>query len=225
MSMAGHPSVTSTLFDVVARRDPSAWLALARNPTAALVEAAFDDATRHVGPAPLALTPEEQQALREAGVTWSLDAWCVDDAARVGLLTAAAGWLHADALQTVIERRWGAGDGRQRCAVLRALPVLPSPERFLALALQARQGAVRRVFEALACDNPYPAIYFHDVHFTDLVVAALEADLPLARIVGLAERVSGDLVSRARRFAAARRAAGRSVPADLWRVSGDRSAA
>ena len=59
------------------------------------------------------------------------------------------------------------------------------------------------------------------MHFDDLVVAALEADLPLARIVGLAERVSDRLATAARRFAAARRASGRGVPADLGRLTGE----
>jgi hypothetical protein len=221
-----RPQVVSVLCDTVNRRAPSAWLELARSASdAAGLEAAVDEATRHVGRAPLILDAIERQQLCDVGVTWSLDAWCVDDAARAGLLVDAAGRLDADVVQAVIERRWGAGDGRQRCAVLRTLPLLPSAERFLGLALQARRGVVRRVFETLACDNPYPATYFHDVHFTDLVIAALEADLPLERIVGLPERVSADLTGRALRFAASRRASGRPVPADLWRVSGDRSAA
>jgi len=84
---------------------------------------------------------------------------------------------------------------------------------------QARRGDVRAVLEALACDNPYPAVPFHALHFDDLVMAALEADLPLARIVGLAARVTQQLAATAARVVETRRAAGRRPPAELWRLS------
>jgi hypothetical protein len=183
------------------------------------IEVVFDETTRRVGTGPLGLGHDERQHLRALGVDWSLASWAVDDAMRAALLAHAAACLDQEALQALVERRWGAGDGRQRCAILRALPLLPSPERFLGLALQARRGAVRRVFEALACDNPYPATHFHDVHFTDMVAAALEAGFALERIVGLDRRITAELTRAGARFAAARRAAGRSVPLDLWRLT------
>jgi hypothetical protein len=221
MAILAPSELASVLLDLVGRRCPTPWVhgaATVADPSA--LEAAFDETTRHVGAAALVLDGTERERLHALGITWTLQGWGVDDAARAALLAHAAVRLDDDALQALVERRWGAGDGRQRCAILRALPLLPRAERFLVLALQARRGAVRRVFEALACDNPYPATHFHDVHFTDMVAAALEADLPLARIVELDRRLTPELAGRAARFAAVRRAAGRSVPDDLWRVSG-----
>src|SRR5207244_905729 len=71
---------------------------------------------------------------------------------------------------------------------------------------------------ALVCDSPYPGTHFHEVHFDDRVLAALEADLPLARMVGLGARVTERLATAAARVAATRRASGRRPPADLWRL-------
>jgi hypothetical protein len=210
LGLAGHRSASDWLVDAVSGRDATG------------IEGVFDEATRRVGTEPLSLGHEEREHLRGLGVDWSLASWAVDDAVRAALLVHAAACVHEDALQALVERRWGAGDGRQRCAILHALPLLPSPERFLGLALQARRGAVRRVFEALACDNPYPATHFHDVHFTDMVAAALEADFAIERIVGLDRRITAELTRAGARFAAARRAAGRSVPVDLWRLTPQR---
>jgi hypothetical protein len=59
----------------------------------------------------------------------------------------------------------------------------------------------------------------HGLHFDDLVMTAIEADLPLARIVGLAARVTEQLGAAAARVAETRRAAGRRPPPELWRLS------
>ena len=110
---------------------------------------------------------------------------------------------------------WAHGDNRERQAVLKALPLLPEPERFVALAIEACRSNVLTVFEAIACENPYPQRHFRR--------AALQSDgaqgafngVALARIVGLAERCNPELARMAADFAAERRAAGRPVPDDL----------
>src|SRR5205809_748711 len=177
------------------------------------------DLYRHYGidAAAIALDAAERTALSALGVDWSLEAWGIDDATRAAWLRLAADHAAAD-LEGFIERRRRSGDARQRAALLRALPLLPDAQQWLAVALEARRGDVRAVLEALVCDNPYPATHFHEVHFDDLVLAALEADLPLARMVGLGARVTERLATAAARVAATRRASGRRPPADLWRL-------
>src|SRR5688500_12331082 len=123
--------IASALLEAIGRRSLSTWLAeAAAYRDAAGIEVAFDETTRHVGTAPLDLQPAECEQLRQLGVEWSLGSWSVDDAVRAALLSHASGRLDRQALQTLIERRWGAGDGRQRCAILRTLPLLASAERF-----------------------------------------------------------------------------------------------
>jgi hypothetical protein len=219
-----RPTLTAHLLDLVERRTPAQrdWLrgVAAADPRA--LEVAFIDSTRRVGAAALSLDADEHAVLRGVGVDWPLDAWAVDDVVRAAWLILASGSAGGDAL---VDRRWRTGDTRQRTALLRALPVVPEPTRWLRLAIGARHGAVRAVFEALACDNPYPATYFHDVHFEDMVLAALDAGLPLGRIVGLGRRVTTRLSTTAMRFAAALRASGRRPPADLCRLTEERGSA
>ena len=214
-------SLAAYLLDLVERRAPAQreWLrdvAAARG--AAPLETAFAETSRRVGATPVALDAAERAALSAFGVDWSLDAWGIDDVTRAAwlLLTAERA---PDDLEGLIARRRSSGDARQRAALVRALPLLPDAQQWLAIALDARRGDVRAVLEALVCDNPYPATHFHEVHFDDLVLAALEADLPLARVVGLAARVTERLSAAAARVAAARRASGRRPPEDLWRLA------
>jgi hypothetical protein len=214
-------SLSAQLLDLVERRAPACrpWLRLIADAGDVFVlESAFAEASRRVGTAHLALTDAEATALARVGVDWPLAAWCVDDVVRVAsllLVTQRA----PDEVEGVIRRRRHSGDARQRAALLRALPLLPDARQWVAIAIEARRGDVRAVLEALACDNPYPALHFHALHFDDLVLAALDADLPLARIIGLATRVTERLAAAAERVAATRRAAGRRPPPELWRLS------
>ncbi len=219
VTLARSP-LAAHLLELVARRVPArrAWLReVAAAPDVRTLETAFAEASRRLGAAPLALDAAERTALSALGVDWSLEAWGIDDATRAAWLRLAADHAAAD-LEGFIERRRRSGDARQRAALLRALPLLPDAQQWLAVALEARRGDVRAVLEALVCDNPYPATHFHEVHFDDLVLAALEADLPLARMVGLGARVTERLATAAARVAATRRASGRRPPADLWRL-------
>lgn len=215
------PSLVAELLNLVHRRAPAsgAWLHLIADAADVFVlETAFAEASRRVGTAPLALTDAETMALARVGVEWPVAAWCLDDVVRVAALLLVAQRVPAE-VEGFILRRRHSGDARQRAALMRALPLLPDARQWVAIAIEARRGDVRAVLEALACDNPYPALHFHAVHFDDLVLAALDADLPLARIVGLAERVTERLAAAAARVAATRRAAGRRPPPELWRLS------
>ena len=218
---AADPLLVTHLLDVAERRAPTCrpWLRLIADAGDVVVlETAFADASRRVGTAPLALTDAEIVALARLGVDWPLSAWCVDDVVRVATVLLATARA-PDEVERFIVRRRQCGDARQRAALMRALPLLPDARQWIAIAIEARRGDVRAVLEALVCDNPFPALHFHALHFEDLVLAALEAELPLARIIGLATRVSEPLVAAAARMAEERRAAGRRPPPELWRLS------
>jgi hypothetical protein len=75
------------------------------------------------------------------------------------------------------------------------------------------------VFEAIACDNPYPARFFPDLNFNQLVLKAFFTGVAVQRIVGLADRRNAELVRMAQAYASERLAAGRTVPPDLDSVT------
>lgn len=159
----------------------------------------------------------DEASFRRLGVDRP-DVWSLADLGRTALLLGALSRLAPEghvALATEIFRK---GDSGERQALLRALVLLPEPSRFTALAIEACRTSVQSVFEAIACENGYPASYFHELGFNQMVLKALFTGVALARIVGLDRRRNPELARMARDYASERRAAGRSVPQDITLV-------
>ena len=90
--------------------------------------------------------------------------------------------------------------------------LLPRPERFLAIAVESCRSSVQSVFEAIACENAYPAAFFPEANFNQMVLKALFTGADVRRVGGLAERCGAELVRMAEDYASERRAASRSIP-------------
>jgi hypothetical protein len=209
----------TTMDDIVGQRarDGGTWLVetLRSATDAGAFVQAFAEAPRRTSRNALGLLPEDVARLRAVGVTWSMTRWTLDDFARAALLLRAGEALPPAVLESVADRAYHAGDVREQQAVLRALPLLPHPDRFLGLAVHAERSGTSALFEAIACENPYPATHFPALNFNHLVLTALVSGVALDRIVGLGARVTPEVVRVANEYAAERRAAGRSVPSDL----------
>lgn len=179
----------------------------------------FTAAARRVGRAVPAPSAEALARLRAGGVTWSVESWELDDLTRAALLLRAAAALSPGAFEALVEETYRHGDSRERQAVLRTLALLPAPERFLPLAIEACRTSIQPLFEAIACENPYPAAHFPEPNFNQMVLKALFTGVALRRIRGLGDRITPELARMAADYASERRAAGRSVPADIgWLV-------
>jgi hypothetical protein len=126
--------------------------------------------------------------------------------------------LDRDRQSELIAELFTKGDSSERASVLRLLPALPEPERFVSVAVEACRTHVRDVFEAIACENPYPADHFSELAFNQMVLKALFLEVPLARIEGLARRKNSELARMADAYRSEREAAGRSVPADVREI-------
>ena len=80
---------------------------------------------------------------------------------------------------------------------MRALPLLPDAGRFLAIALDACRTSTQPIFEAVACENPYPGAHFPADAFNQMVLKAVFTEVALVRILGLERRITPDLVRMA----------------------------
>lgn len=162
------------------------------------------------------LTPDPGRALPSDLAAFDLDRWTAEDLGRALLLRARgsdptqAGAFVEDAIAC-----FDQGDTREQRSWLRGVGLLPGPERFLPTVVDACRTNILTLFEAIACENPYLARYFPEPNFNQVVLKALFTGVALARIVGLPERANPELARMARDYAAERRAAGRSVPADI----------
>jgi len=182
---------------------------------------AFALAARQAGRAAPEPTPAEVVRLRTVGVTWPVALWGLDGLARAGLLLCATAGLAPGELEALVEECFLRGDTRERQAVLRTLALLPDAGRFVPLAVDACRTSVQPVFEAIACENPYPALYFPESSFNQMVLKAVFVGVAVGRILGLEDRITPELRRMAADYASERRAAGRSVPNDVTYLLGE----
>lgn len=179
------------------------------------LHSAYTSAPRLLGRAALDLTNEDMRALAATAPDLDPAGWTLFDAGRAVLLLRLAARWPADAFVAAATSCYERGDAREQQSWLKALSLLPYPERFLASALDACRTNITPVFEAIACENAYPVRHFPALHFNQLVLRSMFLGVALERIVGRASRLNPTLTQMVQDFAAERRAAGRPVPADL----------
>jgi hypothetical protein len=176
----------------------------------------YTSASRKTAGRDLSLTAVEHAAIDALSPGLSCDRWTLEDLVRATILLGAAR-VGDDASTWVATASacYENGDAREQQSWLRAISLLPLAERFASYGIDACRSHIQPTFEAIACDNPFPSVHFPDLNFNQLVLKALFIGVPLARVVGLRRRLNPDLSRMARDYASERRAAGRSVPADL----------
>jgi hypothetical protein len=176
--------------------------------------AAHAGAGRRLGSEGCELTASERSRLSAAGVL-APSGWPLAAVGRAALSCRICELLPAQDHFALLVKQFRTGDNAERAALLRALPLLPEPQRFVELAIDACRSHVQTVFEAIACENPYPARFFPEANFNQLVLKSFFTGVAVRRIEGLPERRTAELSRMALAYASERRAAGRSVPPDL----------
>ncbi|MEL7450449.1 MAG: EboA domain-containing protein [Pseudomonadota bacterium] len=169
-------------------------------------------ARRRLGTDPLAASHPDKQ-LTVDGV--DAGRWSVGDAGRIVLL------LHAMALNpagapALAASVYRAGDESERAAMVRALALFDEPEDYRDIALETGRANSLVLYGALAEFNPYPALVYTEHDFNQLVLKTIFTGLSIARIVGLQRRINADLARMCEDFHDERKAAGRTVPVDMW---------
>jgi hypothetical protein len=222
--MTHDPTATQRFFLALLapRLDAAAgdWLAatittLATPERGAVLAVSIARASRFAPRRPLSPSAAEIRHAEPLLPGWSPAYWSILDAMRVALVLAhpdLAGPGFGDAL----EETFRYADQGELCALYRALPHLPAPTRFLARATEGCRTNIRPVFEAVACDSPFPARYFDELAWRQLLIKAVFVGVPLWRITGVDERLSPELARMALDLADERRSAGRPVQHDLW---------
>lgn len=185
--------------------------------------AVYSGAGRRLGLSAVELSPSERAQLSQAGLPLP-EGWPLSALGRAGLLAVVMTGLARDARVKLAHGVFKTGDNDERAALLKALSILPEPEAFVELAIDSCRSHVQSVFEAIACENPYPMRHFPDHNFNQMVLKSFFTGVAVKRIEGLAARRSPELVRMAEAYASERRAAGRSVPEDLHLVTDPASA-
>lgn len=180
---------------------------------------AFSAVPRYTGKKDLELTQEDLQAAEAMRTGWSPGHWSVEQAARTLLVLALP---HADAekyLRT-LEQVFTTADVGELVALYQSLPLLPYPARHCARAAEGVRSNMTTVFNAVALRNPYPADYFDNIAWNQMVLKAIFVGSPLHLIPGLDRRTNPELARMLTDYAHERWAAKRSVTPELWRSVG-----
>ncbi|MDZ7898537.1 MAG: EboA domain-containing protein [Arcicella sp.] len=143
--------------------------------------------------------------------------WTLDRLVRVLLLTNVQNKSEADYYQT-IETLFETAEINEAVALYTALPYLKYPQKWLYRATEAVRSNMGLVFDAIAFHNPYPAKYFSESAWNQLVLKCIFNDKPIHLIDGLDERANQNLANILSDFAHERWAAHRTIPPQVWRL-------
>lgn len=152
--------------------------------------------------------PPALAGLARPHLTWT-------DWVRAALVSDALGRLPEADRAPALLRLFESGEIGEQESLLRVLALLDAPERFLETGLLGCRTNARRVFEAIACENPYPAAHFPELYFNQMVMKAIFTEVPVARIERLAERTGPELRRMLEGYRSERLAASRPVPPDV----------
>ena len=176
----------------------------------------YAGAARRMGKVALNLSDAEKARLAEQDSEISLDHWGLDEATRVLLLLNLSKSLSPDDYQDWVFRCYESGDSREQESWLRGLAVIPGGDKQLHWAMDATRTNIIPVFEAIACENPYPTRYFPELNFNQMVLKALFVGVSIWRIFKLESRFNADLSRMSDDYITEREVAGRTVPVDIW---------
>jgi hypothetical protein len=206
-----------------ASADAIAWFEgkradLARDPTPRALASAFSSVARRMGKVGLGLNPSGLAAAEQARPGWQPAGLSVDQAARIVLLIDAAQTPGSFAER--LKGLAGTADLGELVAIYKGLPLYPNPETLVPIATDGLRTAMRGVFEAVAHQNPFPADYFPQSAWNQMVLKTLFIDSVLQPIIGLDRRWNEELAEILLDYAHERWAAHRPVAPELWRGVG-----
>lgn len=176
-------------------------------------------ASRHVPRQMLNPTAAELEHAAALIPGWNPKAWSLLDTVRVSFIVA-----RADLAEPAFARRFNQwfrfADEGESCAYYRALSLLPEPQQHVWRAAEGCRTNMRSVFAAVACDSPYPFLYFDDLAWNQMLLKALFIGEPLQHIYGFNLRSTAELIAMVNDYVDERCSAGRDIPADVQLLIG-----
>jgi hypothetical protein len=172
---------------------------------------------RYLGKQKLDLSTEELNAAKKLVPGWNPVDLTSDRAGRT-LLLLSFPQADREGYVATLEQIIAAADVEEAIAFYRSLPLLPYPEKFQLRAAEGIRSNMTSVFNAVALNNPYPAQYFDDIAWNQMVLKALFVGSPLHPIYGLQSRNNQKLCQMLIDYACERLAANRTVSPELWEL-------
>jgi hypothetical protein len=150
---------------------------------------------------------------RKTGVEGSIDRIC-----RVWLLMQVESADQRVYLEK-IDNLFSGASMNEEVALYSALPVLAYPIEWQKRCAVGVRSNIGPVLEAIMYDNPYPSEHLAEPAWNQMVLKAFFTDKDVRRIVGLDQRANPSLAGMLFDYARERKAAGRGVDPELWRLT------
>jgi hypothetical protein len=157
------------------------------------------------------LSAEDIAAAQRLRPGWQPQLWSAVETARVALWLATYTGDDA-AFAGRVDKLADTAEITELVACLKGFAVFPAPAALYARAREGARSSIGAVFEAIACNNPYPFDHFDEAAWNQLVVKCVFVGAPIETIVGLAKRRNPELLAMLRDLVSERSAAGRALP-------------
>ena len=160
-------------------------------------------------------TPQLQQLFPGFTVT----GWTIDRLCRVWLLTY-VNPADKEKYFSSIENLFRSAAVNELVALYSALPLLAYPAGWVKRCAEGIRSNMGDVLESIMYNNPYPANYLEQSAWNQLVLKAIFTGKQIQFITGLDKRANKELAYTLSDYAHERWAAHRTVPPQLWRLTG-----
>lgn len=214
--------IKQKIWEVIASNtsaEEAGWLQQKGSSAALELMTAFVAAPRFLSKKIISTNQETQASLNLEVPGFSVDGWSLVRLARVWLLAQLDSSDKEEYVKN-IETLFDTAEMNELVALYAALPLLSYPDQWLFRATDAVRSNMGFVFDAIALHNPYPEKHFSELAWNQLVLKTIFNDKPIHYIEGLDNRMNEKLAVTLSDFAHERWAAGRSVPAQVWRLTG-----
>ena len=108
------------------------------------------------------------------------------------------------------------GDQSEKTALLKGLNFIDPNGQALATAIKAGRCNATVEFSALALQNPYPAEFFPELNFNQMVLKALFMGLDISSVTNLNTRQNAELSNMCFAYVIEQALADRTPPASIW---------
>ncbi len=179
----------------------------------------FSAISSYFGKDLLKLTEEHLKQMNAIRKNWQPHDWSLSQTARTYLLLSFAR-SRLEHFKKTTDKLFGAADVNESIALYQALPLFPYPKQFLLHATNGIRSNMLSVFEAIALNNPYPADYFDEIAWNQVVLKTLFVESPIEKVVGLKQRANPLLAKALLNTARERLAADRPIKLELWCLLG-----
>ncbi|CAH0994484.1 hypothetical protein EMA8858_00594 [Emticicia aquatica] len=146
-----------------------------------------------------------------------INEWPLDRLVRLYLLTLLNS-TDKEAYTKTIDTLFETAENNEAVALISSLPFLVFPDYWMLRATDAVRSNNGLIFDAIAFQNPYPKQHFSELAWNQLVLKCIFNDKSIHRIQGLNERANQELANSISYLAHERWAAGRTIPAQAWRL-------